>query len=62
MTGFTTRAFLSQNRVSAKEAFKGLELCERKLLCTFLRGLDGSNLVRLLGYPATVSKDKAAVL
>jgi len=30
-------------RVSPKEAFEGLELCERKLSCTVLRGLDGSN-------------------
>jgi hypothetical protein len=29
----------------------GLELCERKLSCTVLRGLDGSNPVRLLGNP-----------
>src|ERR1700722_10876269 len=49
MTGFTTCAFLSRNRVSPKEAFEGLELCERKLSCTVLRGLDGSNPVRLLG-------------
>jgi hypothetical protein len=50
MTGFTTSAFLSRNRVSPKEAFEGLELCERKLSCTVLRGLDGSNPVRLLGF------------
>ena len=49
MTWFTTSVFLSQNRVSPKEAFEGLELCERKLSCTVLRGLDGSNPVRLLG-------------
>jgi hypothetical protein len=48
MTGFTVSAFLSRNRVSLKEAFEGLELCERKLSCTVLRGLDGSNPVRLL--------------
>ena len=47
--GCTTRAFLYRNRVSLKEAFKGLELCEGKLSCTVLRGLDGSNPVRLLG-------------
>jgi hypothetical protein len=29
MTGFTASAFLSRNRVSPKEAFEGLELCER---------------------------------
>jgi hypothetical protein len=52
MTGFTVRAFLSRNRVSPKEAFEGLELCERKLSCTVLRGLDGSNPVRLLGNRA----------
>jgi hypothetical protein len=51
MTGFTATAFLSRNRVSPKEAFEGLELCERKLSCTVLRGLDGSNPVRLLGDP-----------
>ena len=49
MTGFSVSAFLSRNRVSPKEAFEGLELCERKLSCTVLRGLDGSNPVRLLG-------------
>jgi hypothetical protein len=47
-TGFTASEFLSRNRVSPKEAFEGLELCERKLSCTVLRGLDGSNPVRLL--------------
>jgi hypothetical protein len=52
MTGFTTNVFLSRNRVSPKEAFEGLELRERKLSCTVLRGLDGSNPVRLLGIPA----------
>jgi hypothetical protein len=41
------------NRVSPKEAFEGLELCERKLSCTVLRGLDGSNPVRLLGETLT---------
>jgi hypothetical protein len=49
MTGFIASAFLSRNRVSLKEAFEGLELCERKLSCTVLRGLDGSNPVQLLG-------------
>jgi hypothetical protein len=49
MTEFTASAFLSRNRVSLKEALEGLELCERKLSCTVLRGLDGSNPVRLLG-------------
>src|SRR3984885_6137544 len=48
MTGFIASKFLSRNRVSLKEAFEGLELCERKLSCTVLRGLDGSNPVRLL--------------
>jgi hypothetical protein len=61
MTGFTVSAFLSRNRVSPKEAFEGLELCEGKLSCTVLRGLDGSNPVRLLGDPArTVGLRKAA--
>ena len=50
-TGFIAGKFLSRNRVSPKEAFEGLELCERKLSCTVLRGLDGSNPVRLLGHP-----------
>jgi hypothetical protein len=50
MTGFTANAFLSRNRVSPKEAFEGLELCERELSCTVPRGLDGSNPVRLLGH------------
>jgi hypothetical protein len=55
MTGFTTSVFLSRNRVSPKEAFEGLELCERKLSCTVLRGLDGSNPVRLLGFVTAIS-------
>ena len=42
---------IPRNRVSPKEAFEGLELCEGKLSCTVLRGLDGSNPVRLLGHP-----------
>jgi len=54
MTGFTTSAFLFRNRVSPTEAFEGLELCEGKLSCTVLRGLDGSNPVRLLGDSETV--------
>src|ERR1700730_14835520 len=48
MIGFIASEFLSRNRVSLKEAFEGLELCEGKLSCTVLRGLDGSNPVRLL--------------
>src|SRR3979411_2910164 len=56
MTGFTTSAFLSRNRVSPKEAFEGLELCEGKLSCTVLRGLDGSNPVRLLGDPPRTNR------
>jgi hypothetical protein len=55
MTGFIASAFLSRNRVSLKEAFEGLELCEGKLSRTVLRGLDGSNPVRLLGKPHTAS-------
>ena len=54
MTWFTTSVFLSRNRVSPKEAFEGLELCERKLSCTVLRGLGGSNPVRLLGNSSTI--------
>src|ERR1700680_2189569 len=50
MTGFMTSVLLYRNRVSLKEAFEGLELCEGKLSCTVLRGLDGSNPVRLLGH------------
>jgi hypothetical protein len=56
MTGFTASAFLSRNRVSPKEAFEGLELCERKLSCTVLRGLDGSNPVRLLGQSVVAAE------
>src|SRR6266567_3002347 len=48
------RLLIPRNRVSPKEAFEGLELCERKLSCTVLRGLDGSNPVRLLGNPPVV--------
>jgi hypothetical protein len=55
MTGFIACEFLSRNRVSLKEAFEGLELCEGKLSCTVLRGLDGSNPVRLLGNPEVVA-------
>jgi hypothetical protein len=43
--------FRTRNRVSPKEAFEGLDLCGRKLSCTVLRGLEGSNPVRLLGHP-----------
>ena len=57
MTGFIASAFLSRNRVSLKEAFEGLELCERKLSCTVLRGLDGSNPVRLLGNTPRMRRD-----
>ncbi len=57
MTGFTASEFLSRNRVSLKEAFEGLELCEGKLSCTVLRGLDGSNPVRLLDVPGTPRTD-----
>src|SRR6267143_2959661 len=60
MTGFTTCVFLSRNRVSPKEAFEGLELCERKLSCTVLRGLDGSNPFRLLGDPSRVVSSAVA--
>jgi hypothetical protein len=59
MTGFIANEFLSRNRVSLKEAFEGLELCERKLSCTVLRlrGLDGSNPVRLLGKSGPRRRD-----
>ena len=52
MTGFIVSVFPSRNRVSSKEAFEGLELGERKLSRTVLRGLDGSNAVWLLGHSA----------
>ena len=55
MTGFIASEFLSRNRVSPKEAFEGLELCEGKLSCTVLRGLDGSNPVRLLDKTGTIA-------
>jgi len=48
-TGFIASVFPSRSRVSFKEAFAGPELCDRKLSRTVLRGLDGSNPVRLLG-------------
>ena len=48
-TGFIASVFPSRSRVSFKEAFAGPELCDWKLSCTVLRGLDGSNPVRLLG-------------
>jgi hypothetical protein len=48
-TGFIASAFPSRSRVSLKEAFAGPELCDWKLSCTVLRGLGGSNPVRLLG-------------
>jgi len=49
------RLLIPRNRVSPKEAFEGLELCERKLSCTVLRGLDGSNPVRLLGDTSRIA-------
>jgi hypothetical protein len=45
-----TRVCPFPNRASS-EAFEGLEPCEGKLSCTVLRGLDGSNPVRLLDLP-----------
>jgi hypothetical protein len=60
MTGFIASAFLSRNRVSLKEAFEGLELCERKLSCTVLRGLDRSNPVRLLGDSLGTARKRMA--
>jgi hypothetical protein len=48
-TGFIASVFPSRSRVSFKEAFAGPELCDWKLSCTVLRGLDSSNGVRLLG-------------
>ena len=61
-TGFIVNAFLSRNRVSLKEAFEGLELCEGKLSCTVLRGLDGSNPVRLLDCPSAIVASCGKVL
>jgi len=52
MTGFIVKVFPFRNRVSSKEAFAGPELCDWKLSCTVLRGLDSSNGVRLLGKPS----------
>jgi len=49
MTGFIVNVFPFRNRVSSKEAFEGLELGEGKPSRPVLRGLDGSNPVRLLG-------------
>jgi hypothetical protein len=57
-TGFTTNDFLSRNRLCLKEAFEALELCEGKLSCTVLRGLDGSNPVRLLGRNKWLAKKR----
>jgi len=54
MTGFITSVFPSRSRVSFKEAFAGPELCDWKLSRTVLRGLDGSDPVRLLGHPPTI--------
>jgi hypothetical protein len=39
-TGFIASVFPSRSRVSCKKAFAGLELCDWKLSCTVLRGLD----------------------
>jgi hypothetical protein len=49
MTGFMTSVLLYQNRVSAKEAFEGLELGEGKLSRPVLRGLGDRKVARLLG-------------
>ncbi len=48
------------NRVSP-EAFEGLELCEGKLSCTVLTGLDGSNPVRLLGSSCTRPRSRSVL-
>jgi len=53
-TGFITSVFPSRSRVFFKEAFAGPELCDWKLSRTVLRGLDGSDPVRLLGHPPTI--------
>jgi hypothetical protein len=45
----TASVFTYPNRVPFWVAFEGLELCERKLSCTVLRGPDRRNPVRLLG-------------
>ena len=49
MTGFIVSVFPFRNRVSAKEAFEGLELGEGKLSRPVLRGPGGRKAVRLLG-------------
>src|ERR1700757_1611961 len=47
--GSIASVFTHPNRVPFRVAFEGLELCERKLSCTVLRGPDRRNPVRLLG-------------
>ena len=47
--GFTASVCMYRNRVSLKEAFKGLELGAGKLACPVLRGLGGREAARLLG-------------
>jgi len=53
MTGFIVSVFPFRNRVSAKEAFEGLELGEGKLSRPVLRGPGGRKAAWLLGsYPS----------
>ena len=54
-TGFIASVFPSRSRVSFKKAFAGPELCDWKLSRTVLRGLDGSNPVRLLAKAGVIS-------
>jgi hypothetical protein len=49
MTGFIVSVFPFRNRVSAKEAFEGLELGEGKLSRPVLRGPGGRKAAWLLG-------------
>lgn len=49
MTGFIVNVFPFRNRVSAKEAFEGLELGEGKLSRPVLRGPGGRKAAWLLG-------------
>jgi hypothetical protein len=54
MTGFIVSVFPFRNRVSAKEAFEGLELGEGKLSRPVLRGPGGRKAAWLLGSNSQV--------
>jgi len=51
-----TSVLLYRNRVSAREAFEGLELGEGKLSRPVLRGLGDRKVARLLGEVVAVSR------